>query len=125
MDHTCLHTPYYKHTYEKAGKKRLFLLCSAYLSQTIIHLPNIVSTRVGTPPFLGTPLFLKQIKKVTPLFLRAIQIGLCKLYETLWDEGVTLRAILNQLRISLSLLFILSGSTLYLLLTLALVRYCL
>ena len=35
------------------------------------------------PPFLGTPLFLKQIKKFTPLFLRAIQIGACKLYETL------------------------------------------
>ena len=33
--------------------------------------------------------------------------------------------ILSQLRISLSLLFILSGSTLYLLLTFALVRYCL
>ena len=29
------------------------------------------------PPLLGTPLFLKQIKKVTPLFLRAIQIGQC------------------------------------------------
>ena len=34
-------------------------------------------------PFLGTPLFLKQIQKFTPLFLRAIQIGACKLYEVL------------------------------------------
>ena len=31
----------------------------------------------------GTPLFLKEIKKVTPLFLTAIQIGACKLYNTL------------------------------------------
>ena len=35
------------------------------------------------PPFSGYPLFLKQVKKFTPLFLRAIQIGACKLYETL------------------------------------------
>ena len=34
-------------------------------------------------PFLGTPLFLKQVKKVSPLFLRAIQTGACTLYETL------------------------------------------
>ena len=34
-------------------------------------------------PFLGTPLFLKQVKKVMLLFLRAIQIGACKLHETL------------------------------------------
>ena len=32
------------------------------------------------PPFLGTPLFLKQFSKITPLFLRAIQIGAWKLY---------------------------------------------
>ena len=51
--------------------------------------------------------------------------GACKLYEILLNEGVTFGTILSQLRISLSLLFILSGSTLYLLLTLALVRYCL
>ena len=35
------------------------------------------------PHFLGTTLFLKQIQKITPLFLRAIQTGICKLYETL------------------------------------------
>ena len=35
------------------------------------------------------------------------------------------RIILSQLRTSLTLLFLLSGSTLYLLLTLSLVRYCL
>ena len=80
---------------------------------------------VGTPTFSGYPLFLKQIKKVTPLCLRAIQIGAHKLYETLSNDGVMFGAILSQLRISLSLLFILSGSTLYLLLTFALVRYCL
>ena len=50
----------------------------------------VVSSRVGTPPFLreppsflGTPLFLKQVKKSYPLLLRAIQIGACKLYEIL------------------------------------------
>ena len=89
-------------------------------------LTYIVSSRVGTPPpslreplpFLGTPLFMKQIIKVNPLFLRSIQIGERKLYE-----GVTFGTIPSQLRISLSLLFIFSDSTLYLLLTLALVRY--
>ena len=79
----------------------------------------------GTHSFLGTLLFLKPVKKVTPLFLRAIQIGACKLYETLKNEDVTLRTILSQLTISLSLIVILSGSALYLLLTFALVRYCL
>ena len=38
----------------------------------------------GTPPpFLGTSLSLKQILKIIPLFLRAIQIGACKLCEKL------------------------------------------
>ena len=49
----------------------------------------LVSSRVEPPPvffqgtltLLGTPLFLKQIKKVTPLFLRAIQIVGCRLYQ--------------------------------------------
>ena len=33
------------------------------------------------PPLSVYPLFLKQIKNVTPLFLTAIQIGACKLYK--------------------------------------------
>ena len=40
----------------------------------------------GTHSFLQglhTPLFLKQIKIVTLIFLAAIQIGACKLYKTL------------------------------------------
>ena len=77
----------------------------------------------GTPTlFLGTPFFFKQVKSY-PLFLRAIQIGACKMYKTAWNEGFKFLTILSQLRILLSLLFILSSSTLYLLLTLALVRY--
>ena len=35
------------------------------------------------PFFSRYPLFLKQTKKVTPLFLTVIQIGACKLYKTL------------------------------------------
>ena len=73
----------------------------------------------GTPPFWVPPSFWSIFKKLPPsLFLRAIQIGACKLYETFQNEGVTFHTILSQFRISLSLLFIISGSTLYLLLTL-------
>ena len=32
-------------------------------------------------PFLMKPLFVKHTKKINLLFLRAIQIGACKLYE--------------------------------------------
>ena len=46
---------------------------------------DIVSSRVGTPPslreprFLGTPPLSEENLKSNPLFLRAIQIGECKL----------------------------------------------
>ena len=65
-----------------------------------------------------TPLFLNLIWKVTPLFLTAIKLGAWKLYKTVWNDSVTFHIILSKLRISLSLLFTLSGSTPCLLLTL-------
>ena len=44
---------------------------------------DIVSYRVGTPLFLREPPFSEANLKSYPLFLTAIQIGLCKLYKTL------------------------------------------
>ena len=51
---------------------------------------NIISSRVRIPPFLReppllsghTPLSESSLKRYS-LFLRAIQVGACKLYETL------------------------------------------
>ena len=73
----------------------------------------IVSSRAGTPPPSGYPPLSEANLKSYPLFLRAIQIGACKLQETLQSEGVMFRTILSQLRTSLTLLFLLSGSILY------------
>ena len=44
-----------------------------------IFIYTIVSSRVGTPPFLGEPPLFEANLKSYPLFLRAIQIGTCKL----------------------------------------------
>ena len=75
----------------------------------------IVSSMVGMP----TPFFLRKPPPLSEANLKSFHppFILSRIYY------VFLRTILSQLRISLSLLFILSGSTLYLLLTLALVRY--
>ena len=110
-----------------------FLRSSANTSQYGLHSLRVFSSKVckmdsfiqgwnpPPPPFsegIGVPPFSEANLKKYPLFLRAIQIGACKLYKTLQNEGVTFHTILYLLRTSLSLLFILSGSTLCLLLTL-------
>ena len=84
----------------------------------------IVSSRVKTPPFmreppfLGTFLFLKQVKKLPPSFWqpsKLVHVNCIKHFK------MNVSYYTSQTRISLSFLFILSGSTLYLLLTLALI----
>ena len=52
-------------------------------SQFPAGLESPFSEGTPPPPFLGTSLSLKQILKIIPLFLTAIQIGACKLCEKL------------------------------------------
>ena len=77
----------------------------------------IVSFRFGTalfwgnpPCFLGTPLFLKKFKKLPPLWQSSnlVHVSCIKLFKM----KVFVLYYTSQLRISLSLLFIFSGSTL-------------
>ena len=90
----------------KTQKCHLLFLAKS-LTPSFLAFPQVGDSQ---SPFSGYPLCLKQIRKLphpsphpTPILsLRAIQIGACKLYETLSNEGVTFRTILSQLRISFS-----------------------
>ena len=83
----------------------------------------IVSSRVETPFFLREPHFFWSKLKVTPSFWepsKLVHVNCMKHFKM-----KVLHFVLSQLIISLSLLSILSSSTLNLLLTLSLVKYCL
>ena len=78
------------------------------------------------PPFLGTPSFWSKFKKLPHSFWepsKLVHVNSKKHFKMKVLRFVS--TIQSQLRVSLTLLFLLSGSTLYLLLTLFLVRYCL
>ena len=90
---------------------------------------TLVSSRVGIPPFWGNPTFWappsswNKFKKLLPSFWepsKLVHINCMKHFKM-----KVLRFVLSSLRTSLSLLFVFSGSTLYLLLTLASAKYCL
>ena len=85
----------------------------------------IVSSRVGTPPFLREPPLSEANLKSYPSFWEPSKLAHVNCKKHFKNEGVMFRTILSQLRMSLTLLFLFSGSTLYLLLTFPLARYCL
>ena len=92
--------------------------CIPALWETDEKTHGIVSSRVGTPP---PPFSDANLKKLPPSFWqlsKLVHVN-CKKHFKMF------RTMLIQLRTSLKLLFLLSGSTLHLLLTISLVRYCL
>ena len=64
-------------THSLNKKNDVFVTVSSW-----VETPSLPTFSEGTP-LSRYPLFLKQILKITPLFLKCIQIGACKLYETL------------------------------------------
>ena len=61
----------HEHKNEKTTGQRKFSAVNKIMNKT----SHIVSSRVGTPPFLRDP----PPPLISPLFLTAIQIGACKL----------------------------------------------
>ena len=102
----------------------MFLFFFSYLSSSRVGPPPPFLREPPPPPFLGTHSLRSKFKKLPLSFWepsKLVHVNRKKHFKM----KVTFRTILCQLRISVTLLFLLLGSTLYLLLTLPLARYCL